>query len=600
MYFLLEGSGLEDSYIYKDDFINIQDSANLKLCKNEEELFIKLIDLNQKPSFYQVCLFLKNNNVHTNNDFLLKIYCSKSSGLRESAEEYMYILLSLSNKKSRKLKVITVCSKSELRIDDISGVNATIKVKKSQVPFYLLFLSNNFTMKDFYCSFKNITGFEPRYINTIELSSEVYLVTNNRKVVSFHKSLEGAKRVCKMIKAVNIGKRNYFNPKIEMVENIEELVSFTKRSPNTCKAVINSPVIDFDWLLEFSLNSPDERDNQSPVEIENDNSMLLIKSKNGELILKKTEIEMFKYIKDNKLYINDIFIVKNRLNKNHEQYLAQAYNQILQEIEKESYLYQYLNGKDNSIKVEIVSKVFDLIKEHGSVKSISFAVTSTEETDEISISFFNNDSNFFKFVTSLHHNLILLETGKICCKSIKQFIHRNKNNSMKYSKVDILESRLDAGINISHIFQERHREIKYFKALKDMDYIIDVDGYYKNGKASCGIVVRDCNNEIVFKISSKIDASTSVECEIKSTMLALKQLRVLTNFSNICIRYDCFSIIDYLVSYQSTDIGIEYQNMFKETVFNKEINIFFKHVKGHSFDTFNDMADCLASNFYNN
>ena len=134
-----------------------------------------------------------------------------------------------------------------------------------------------------------------------------------------------------------------------------------------------------------------------------------------------------------------------------------------------------------------------------------------------------------------------------------------------------------------------------------MDIILDVDAYLKNNKSACGVVVRDSNNEIVAKISKKLDATTSVEAEIKGAIFAIDFITKLEpNIKNICLRYDCFSVADYLISAPTSEIGSTYQTFMKNVVYNNpELNVYIKKVRGHSSDFFNDIADSLAGNFFN-
>ena len=68
------------------------------------------------------------------------------------------------------------------------------------------------------------------------------------------------------------------------------------------------------------------------------------------------------------------------------------------------------------------------------------------------------------------------------------------------------------------------------------------------------------------------------------------------NFSEICLRYDYVGIFEYLISCPTTDISKEYQEFFRKIVNNNDIEIYFKKVKAHSLDEYNELADYLAGN----
>ena len=62
------------------------------------------------------------------------------------------------------------------------------------------------------------------------------------------------------------------------------------------------------------------------------------------------------------------------------------------------------------------------------------------------------------------------------------------------------------------------------------------------------------------------------------------------------MRYDYIGIFEYLLSAPTTEISKEYQEFFRKVVENNEIEIYFKKVKAHSLDEYNELADYLAGN----
>ena len=171
---------------------------------------------------------------------------------------------------------------------------------------------------------------------------------------------------------------------------------------------------------------------------------------------------------------------------------------------------------------------------------------------------------------------------------IEKNLELSMNEGNKFKSDDFV-------FNLSYLYSKTDRPIPRLKKLKDVQCIIDVDSSLDNGMASCGIVIRDSHGRILGKISKRLNANTSVEAEIKGAMHAIKYA-ILEDFTEICLRYDYVGIFEYLIGEATTEIRKEYQEFVLDVVNKYNVDIYFKKVKAHSLDEYNDLADYLAGN----
>lgn len=590
-----KGNFLEDIAIYTDENIKLKDSSENEIsehfeCLNEEDLFLKLLQMFPKEPYWRIFDILKNFNISATRDFLIKSYCSKSARLRYYAGENLYLVFNYSENKFN-LEILFICTYYEYK-NYINNENySVIKIKKETLPFYLSLFLNRFTSRDFYFCFKNITGLKNIPVISYN-SSEFYLVKNRNKIISYHISEDTALKTLNLVNELNDENNKYFNPGIIKVNNYEEFLTAIDNSKIKKASDFDRYMIDYDWYFDYCIS-------KKHIDVSNlilDNDVFLIRDKTGETIAKENQKDMYNYIKNNKLYSEDIFYFrKSDINFNDTN---KYFNLIEKEFSHDDILLNYLSTIDYLSKVKIVNSLLDKISSKNIKGNIYYSLNKINEKDS-KLLFFNDISFFHKHMASFEYGTCSLSHGELDITSIRRILEpalKNRNNTNK------VFSRADVAFNISNLFKEDNHNGDYLKSIKNMTSVIDVDAYLKENKSSCGVVIRNNNNEIIVKIAKKLDASTSVEAEIKGAMFALEYITSLEPdlSKDICLRYDCFSVADYLVSEATSDIGKIYKDFVKNIIKkHPNLNIYIKKVRGHSSDFFNDIAHSLAGNFFN-
>lgn len=589
-----KGDCLDNVFIHENEDLNSEHKNQLQdyeyfECSNEEELFLKLLSLFPKEPYWNISCIMKKFEISATRDFLIKSYCSKCNRLQFYHGEDLFLLLKNANGK-QKIEILAICTPYEYRQHDIKEVSSIIKIKKETLPFYLSLFLNRFTARDFYFCFKNITGI--RNVPIINYnSSHFYLVKNKSKIISYHVSEDMALRASKLIDDIKVDKPDYFNIKVIKVDDYESLLN----AMDNCKIQKSSDfekyMIDYDWYFDYCIS-------KKHIDIRNfnfDHDVFLIRDKNGETVAKENPREMFNYIKENKLYSEDIFFLKNCDTDYNS--TVKFFELFKKELTHDVILSEYLLDINYLEKVTILNSLIEQVNTAKPKQNICYSLTKSNEND-FKLAFFNDITYFHKHITSLDYGIENLSHGELELTKLRHILNPILQEKIKANKI---LSRTDVALNISNLFKTEDLHGEYLKSLKDMDSIIDVDAYLKNDKSACGIVMRNKSNEIIAKISRKLDATTSVEAEIKGAMFALKYItQIEPNLNNICIRYDCFSVADYLVSTPSSEIGSAYQAFVKSIIdMNPNLNIYIKKVRGHSSDLFNDIADSLAGNFFN-
>lgn len=596
LYTVKKGISIDDTVILVDSNISYNSDSHTNNnccvveCLNEEDLFLKLLYMFPKEPYWKIASLIRKFGIEVTNDYLIKSYCSKCNRLKFYHGEDIYLLINNTNELN-KLSLVAICTKYEYINYKDKDSYITIKIKKEALPFYLSLLLKRFTAKDFYFCFKNLTGI--KNIPIVNSNSPTfYLVKNKSRVVSYHTSRELAIRTIKLVEEMNPDNINCFNLKIFKVEGYEALLDSIDNFKIQKSSDFEKYMIDFSWYFDYCMSK--KYIDISNLELKED--VFLIRNKNGETIIKDNENDMYNYIKDNKLYSEDIFFFENA-NTDYNS-IIKGFELISEEFSHDNILFDYLKTVSYVEKIEILNNLMESVKNTNQNYGICYSL-SKSDADEFDLAFFNDEFSFHKHITSLDYGIECLSHGKLNIKRLRNIFNptiqnKNKNNNKKLSRTDI-------SFNVSNLFKKDNTNCELLKSLKDMDVTLDVDAYLKNNKSACGVVVRDSNNEIITKISRRLDATTSVEAEIKGVIFALDYItRLEPDLKNICLRYDCFSVADYLISAPTSDIGVYYQNFIKNIVKQyPDLNIYIKKVRGHSSDFFNDIADSLAGNFFN-
>lgn len=586
-YIIKKGIRIDDIIITKDkDIFNENCIGNHVIeCFNEEDLLLKLLSIFSKDSYFKIVEVIRKFNVEVSNDYLIKSYCSKCNRLKYYQGDDIYLLLG-NQQDTNRLEVLSICTKYEYitHKDNLNGY--LLRIKKESLPFYLSLLLKRFTAKDFYFCFKNLTGI--RNIPTISSqNSQFYIVKNKSKIVSYHISYDLALKCVKLIEET-LPDNNSLKLKIHEVDGYEALLDSIDNFKIQKSSDFEKYMIDYDWYLDYCTS-------KKYIDISNldlKDNVFLIRNKNGETIIKNNQNDMYSYIKENKLYAEDVFFFKN-VDADYNS-VIKYFDLIRTELSVDYTLSEYLKDVTYVDKVKILNTLVEISKDTENNNDVSYSL-SKSDVYGYDLSFFKEEFSFHKHITSLDYGVDSLTYGQISIKILRS-IFKPENKPKTNNKL----SRTDIAFNVSSLFN-KNNNVELLKSLKEMDMTIDVDAYLKNNKSACGVVVRDNNNEILIKISRKLDAKTSVEAEIKGAIFALNYItRLEPNAKNICLRYDCFSVADYLISEPTSNIGVKYQKFVKDiTRKYPDLNIYIKKVRGHSSDFFNDIADSLAGNFFN-
>lgn len=591
-YIVKTGISIEDIVIVNnvDSLANGYKSKkyNIFKCLNEEDLFLKLLQIFSREPYWKIVELIRKFEINASNDYLIKSYCSKSNRLKYYKGSDIYLIFS-KQQELNKLDLISICTKQEYINYENKSLHFIIKIKKEILPFCLSFLLKKFTAKDFYFCFKNITGI--KNIPTINSNSSTFFIVKNKsKIISYHTSYDSALKAIKLIEDINLDNCGFLKLEIFEVNDYEELLDSIDYFKIQKSSNFEKYMIDYNWYFDYCLSK--KYIDISKLNLKND--VFLIRDKNGETVIKDNQIEMYNYVKENKLYSEDIFFFKNGGGDYNG--IIKCFEEIKDEFSCDSAVFEYL-GKINYIeKIKILKELSEIVINARKQNSVHYSFFCKSDESKFELAFFEDDFNFHKHITSLDYSINCLSYGILNLKALRSIF--NPSSQFTYNAKLL---RTDISFNISALFKDNEKKSDLFKSLKDMDAILDVDACFKNNKSACGVVVRDKNNEIITKISRKLNATTSVEAEIKGAIFALDYItRLEPNLKNICLRFDCFSVADYLVSTSSSDIGVYYHNFISNIVAQyPDLNIYIKKVRGHSADVFNDIADSLAGNFFN-
>lgn len=582
-------------YRYNDDYI-IEES-NTKSYKKGcyfqtiEELFVYLYDNQEQLSFFDIFNILKSNKIDYNKCDLIKYYISNCEELKDD-DEQVYIKIKIN--KGFMYEILSITSKNAQVKKNIKGASLTLKITKQYIPFYLSVFIKEYTLEDYYPTLKSIYG-DSRAIPFVDLynhKKEYFIIRNRNKVVYISTNKENADYYINKLSSIRKDSSSYFVPNIEIITGFKNLVNYLKLSNPTININNMKNIVDFTG--QYTCSSQNETNIHNIIKIPD--TSYIIKSKENDYIFRETIDATFDFIVENKIYspevieLSDMKRVISRREIFKSIFLANA------SCEKEE-LY-ILDGvsilkDDNLIKIS-TNLVNILFLERTSYPCI-LIITDIENSMN-DILFFFDERSMNKYLDSKSDNIVVLSNHKLSLKSISdKFIEKNLEILMHdYENY----SPLDIAINLNSLYKieddtSNVNNINKIKKMNEIDCIIDVDSSLNGEVASCGIVFRDSSNKILCKISREVKAKTSVEAEIRGAMYAIKYA-IMENYKEICIRYDYVGIFEYLITEPTNEMMKEYQQFFKNILMSNDIDIYFKKVKAHSKDEYNELADFLA------
>ena len=577
-----------NSYIIEkiDKGLELKEEKNI--FSSLYELFAYLFNCNETLSFFDIFKIFTLNNLEFNKSEFVKYFISNSDFIK-NAEEEIYIKIKIN--KGSIYEILSILPKSLSAKRNVKGASLTLKINKQFIPFYLAIFIKDYTIEDYYSTSRDLFG-DSRLIPFIDLynhNREYYVVKNRDKIVYIATTKKMADYYIELISSIRKDNSLYFVPNIELISGFKNLINFLKiHNPNINVNAMKN-LVDFTG----SYSSYNARNTENDSLVDKYNKSYVIKTKNGDYVLKNNVDEIFDFIVENKIYDPELMEVCNmeRVISRREVLKSIFLVNTVDESEK---LYA-LNGisileGDNLIKIySNIVNIF-LLKRTSSPYT---AVILNEEKMKYDVLFFFDENSMNMYIEN--------EKGKIKLLSSKVMSLESVKNKLIEKNLEILMTEnenfnpIDVAINLSGLYRTGEKASLKIKRLDEIPCIIDVDSSLDGDMACCGIVLRDSSNKILGKISRELNAKTSVEAEIRGAMHAIKYA-IMEDFTEICLRYDYIGIFEYLVSIPSTDIAKEYQEFFRKIVNNNEIEIYFKKVKAHSLDEYNELADYLAGN----
>lgn len=536
-------------------------------------------------SFSDIFKIFSINEIEFNKSDIIKSFLI-SNKLLYDCEEEIYIKIKIS--KGAEYEILSILPKQLSLKKNIKGASLTLKIKKQYIPLYLAIFLKDYGIEDYYFTSKSIFD-ESKAIPFIDLynyDGEYYIVKNRDKIIYIAISKKMANIYTDIINSIRKDSSQYFVPNIEIICGFKNLVNYMRiQNPDISMNNLKN-IVDFTGEFTESMISQNENDSL----IDESNSNYIIKTSEGEYLLKENVNEIYDFILKNKIHTPEIMKInslRNAISKREVIKLIMSRNEVGNQINFADDIGISI-FKDNNL-IKIYSILVELALENCSYNPCITVVFdgATKEYDSL---FFIDKKSINQYKTE---ELKILAVKDIDFSFIKNIlIEKNleilMNEEQKFSSLDI-------AINLTPLYKniKPNEEVRKIKKIKDIQCIIDVDSSLNANGASCGIVLRDSSNKILGKISRELVAKTSVEAEIRGAMYAIKYA-IMEDFSEICLRYDYVGIFEYLVSEASTDIAKEYQNFFKNIINNNNIEVYFKKVKAHSSDEYNELADYLA------
>lgn len=577
-----------NSYIIKKIKGEIEIDKEQKSFLSLYELFIYLFDSTNNLSFYDIFKIFSSNNLEFNKNDFIKYYIANSKDIKNTNED-IYIKIKIN--KGCIYEILSILPKSLSIKKSVKGASLTLKVSKQIIPFYLAIFIKEYTIEDYYFTSRDLCG-DSRAMNFIDLynhNRQYYIVKNRDKVVYIATTKNMAQYYINLISSIRRDDSLYFVPNIELVSGFKNLINYLK---------IYNPKIDINSmknLVDFAnIKNISYIENEPEDWLVNEfDKRYIVKTKVGDYILKDNVDEIFDFIISNKVSDPELMAVSNVKNViSRSEVLKSVF--LVNAIDKEEDL-EILNGisilESNNL-IKIYSNIVNILL----LKRLSspcIAVLLNNENMEYDVLFFLDKNSFNTYIKNKGDKVKLLSFNMLSLESIKEkFVEKNLEILMSEGKNF---TPIDVAINLSELYKTKKESSMKIKLLKEIQCIIDVDASLDEDRACCGIVLRDSSGKILGKISREISATTSVEAEVRGAMYAIKYA-IMEDFTEICLRYDYVGIFEYLISEPSTEIAKEYQEFFRKIVNNNEIQIYFKKVKAHSLDEYNELADYLAGN----
>lgn len=571
-------------------------TAETKSFCSIHQIFLYLYEKEDKLSFLDIYNIFKLNNLEFDKCDLLKYFIDNSESLNDSdAEVYLRIKIS----KGSIYEILSITSKSSNLKKSIKGASLTLKIKKQHIPIYLAIFLKDYTIKDYYKTLKSICK-DTKLISYIDLyghNKEYYVVKNRDKIIYIATTKKLANYYVNIISNIRKDNSSYFVPNIEIVSGFKNLINYLQVVNGNISIDINDVKNIVDFTNEYIYTSKEHNPLNTYIDIPQ--KSYVIKNKDNGYSYKESMETIFDFIIKNKIYspeIIELYDIKRVLSKK-EVFKSVFLSNIIEEKED----LNTLNGisilsEDNLIKIysNIVNILFF---ERTSYPYIANIYDNT--TQSYDVLFFFDKTSMDGYILNKNKEVIILKSSEISLKSISEkFIEKNMEILMKeyedYNQVDV-------AINLSSLYKKDKENAVKIKQLSEINLIVDVDSSLCDNVASCGVVFRDSSDKILCKISREVIAKTSVEAEIRGAMYAIRYA-IMENFTEICLRYDYIGIFEYLIVEPTSELIEEYQAFFNEVVNNYDIEIYFKKVKAHSQDKYNELADYLAGhlNIINN
>lgn len=552
------------------------------------ELFIYLFSIDDNLSFLDIFKIFTSNNLEFSKSDFIKYFVINCEHIKNSSEE-IYIKIKIN--KGSIYEILSILPKSLSVKKTVKGASLTLKVSKEYIPFYLAIFIKDYTIEDYYSTSKGLLG-DSRSIPFIDLynhDAEYYIVKNRDKIVYISTTKKMADYYVDLISSIRKDNSLYFVPNIELISGFKSLINYLK---------IHNPNIDVNGmknLVDFTGECSPSNIKGSNVDflVNASNKSYVIKTKDDDYVLKNNIDEVFNFIIENKIYapeLMEVYDMKRVVSK--------------REVFKSIFLVNTIdeNDKLHSLNGVSILEGDNLIKIYSNIVNILFikrtsspyiAIVSKENGTAYDSLFFFDEMSMEKYIESKKDEVKLLSSQKLSLESIKDKLIEKNLEILMSDKENF--NPIDVAVNLSNLYREDKRTSSKIKRLEEIPCIIDVDSSLDGEVACCGIVLRDSSNKILGKISRELDAKTSVEAEIRGAMHAIKYA-IMENFTEICLRYDYIGIFECLIGAPSTEISREYQEFFRKIVNNNDIEIYFKKVKAHSLDEYNELADYLAGN----
>ena len=119
---------------------------------------------------------------------------------------------------------------------------------------------------------------------------------------------------------------------------------------------------------------------------------------------------MYEYIKENKLYSEDIFFFEN-VNSDYNS-IIKYFDFVQKELSIDSVLNTYLKDVTYIEKIKTLNNLTEITNNKSNKEDISYSLCKSD-LDGYQLNFFSDDFSFHKYITSLDYGINCLSYGKI-------------------------------------------------------------------------------------------------------------------------------------------------------------------------------------------